>query len=381
MFHLHVYSRIPCGYLFTSCVTRSLNSPSITSAGTYQRLRTLSPSCSLLSETFTRHRSNPSACFNASSANSSRTFRTTPAMALGFKQLVGGNSLSTVLSWYRFSSSNCMVRSMSHWRLGGYLGLSSCKTKHSSYCCTPKYIPRLPSITQTINTQSKIFISSNTERDQRYNLPKDLKEDIQTIPNLLTCCRMGSAPLLSYLVVQGFYPWALGLFICAGITDLLDGYIARNFANQKSMLGTYLDPLADKVLVSFLAVSLAAADLLPVPLLLIIIGRDIGLIGVCFYIRYISLPQPRTVKRYFDLTYATAQLHPTLLSKVNTGIQLTLLAVSLAAPVMGFVDHLYLQALWYLTATTTILSGCGYILARKNVVKFLDEELATQVKK
>ncbi|XP_014767834.1 uncharacterized protein LOC106867467 isoform X1 [Octopus bimaculoides] len=386
MFHLRGYCRLACSQVFFGWTTRTRTLTPIRSLGELHRFRSTAHSLALLSETL-KHISNSfSVCYvryskTADAATSlTRTFRTTLAMQ-GLKRLLGV-PFPTVLPCCRYSSSFCQPRSnsMSHWRLGSYSGLFSSYTKHSVYSCCVPYSTHPPLCKPHTNTQSKTFISSNTnrtDRDQRYRLTKDLKEDIQTIPNLLTCCRMGAAPILSYLVLHSHFSWALGLFVCAGITDLLDGYIARNFANQKSMLGTALDPLADKILVSFLTISLAAVDLLPIPLLLVIVGRDIGLIGVSFYIRYISLPPPKTLKRYFDVTYATAQLNPTLLSKVNTGIQLTLLAACLAAPVMGFVDHIYLQALWYLTATTTILSGFGYILARKDVVKFLDEDLSS----
>lgn len=216
-------------------------------------------------------------------------------------------------------------------------------------------------------------ISFNSEPDKSQHLPRsgDLKEDIQTIPNLLTCCRMASAPFVSYLILNSYFSWALGLLVCAGITDVLDGYIARNFKNQNSMLGTALDPLADKILISFLSVSLTMVDLIPLPLLLVIIGRDLGLIGIFFYIRYVSLPPPKTIKRYFDVTHSTAEISPSLLSKVNTAIQLSLLGLSVAAPVFGFVDHVFLQTLWYITASTTILSACGYVRERNNVIKIL----------
>ncbi|KAF7239847.1 Cardiolipin synthase (CMP-forming) [Varanus komodoensis] len=88
-------------------------------------------------------------------------------------------------------------------------------------------------------------------------------ENPWTIPNLLSMARIGLAPVLGYLIVEEDFNIALGVFTLAGITDLLDGFIARNWANQKSALGSALDPLADKILISILYISLTYANLIP----------------------------------------------------------------------------------------------------------------------
>uniref|UniRef100_A0A8C9GB76 cardiolipin synthase (CMP-forming) n=1 Tax=Pavo cristatus TaxID=9049 RepID=A0A8C9GB76_PAVCR len=88
-------------------------------------------------------------------------------------------------------------------------------------------------------------------------------ENPWTIPNILSMARMGLAPVLGYLIVEENFNVALGVFVLAGVTDLLDGFIARNWANQKSALGSALDPLADKILISVLYVSLTCANLIP----------------------------------------------------------------------------------------------------------------------
>ncbi|XP_038606777.1 cardiolipin synthase (CMP-forming) [Tachyglossus aculeatus] len=185
-------------------------------------------------------------------------------------------------------------------------------------------------------------------------------ENPWTIPNLLSLARIGLAPVLGYLIIEEDFNVALGVFALAGITDLLDGFIARNWANQKSALGSALDPLADKILISILYVSLTCADLIPVPLTYMIISRDIVLIGAVFYVRYRTLSPPRTLSRYFNPCYATARLKPTFISKVNTAVQLILVAASLAAPVFNYVDSIYLQILWCITAVTTTASAYSY---------------------
>ncbi|XP_002741310.1 cardiolipin synthase (CMP-forming)-like [Saccoglossus kowalevskii] len=198
------------------------------------------------------------------------------------------------------------------------------------------------------------------------------KENIYTIPNLLTTSRIAISPLLGYLVLHEYLWFATCLFGIAGITDLLDGYIARNFANQQSVFGSILDPLADKILVGVLTVSLTAVNLIPIPLTFVIVGRDALLLSYSFYLRYTSLPPPFTLRRYFDVTHATVKLKPLLISKVNTNIQLITVAASLAAPVFGYCDHQYLHALWCLTAGTTVLSGLTYVFA-KDTFKILSK--------
>ncbi|XP_004433827.1 PREDICTED: cardiolipin synthase (CMP-forming) isoform X1 [Ceratotherium simum simum] len=187
-----------------------------------------------------------------------------------------------------------------------------------------------------------------------------LYENPWTIPNMLSMTRIGLAPVLGYLIIEEDFNIALGVFALAGLTDLLDGFIARNWASQKSALGSALDPLADKILISILYISLTYADLIPVPLTYMIISRDVMLIAAVFYVRYRTLPTPRTLSKYFNPCYATARLKPTFISKVNTAVQLILVAASLAAPVFNYADSIYLQILWCFTAFTTAASAYSY---------------------
>ncbi|XP_072166642.1 probable cardiolipin synthase (CMP-forming) [Diadema setosum] len=202
---------------------------------------------------------------------------------------------------------------------------------------------------------------------------KELRENIFTIPNLLTMSRLVMSPVLGYLVVTEQFLLGTVLFALAGVTDLLDGWIARNFANQQSVLGSIIDPLADKCLISILTISLTYSNLIPVSLTALIVLRDIGLVSAAFYLRYQSLPPPITAKRFFDATHATVQMKPTFISKVNTAVQLSLVGFTLVAPVLEFTDHPYLHGLWYVTAATTIMSGLSYVL-RRDVFKYLQKE-------
>ncbi|KAF3824685.1 hypothetical protein GH733_010019 [Mirounga leonina] len=91
-----------------------------------------------------------------------------------------------------------------------------------------------------------------------------------------------------------------------------------------------------------------------------IISRDVMLIAAVFYVRYRTLPTPRTLSKYFNPCYATARFKPTFISKVNTAVQLILVAASLAAPVFNYADSIYLQILWCFTAFTTAASAYSY---------------------
>lgn len=201
---------------------------------------------------------------------------------------------------------------------------------------------------------------------------KELYENPWTIPNLLCVCRIVLAPFLGYLIIEQHFHLSLALFTLAGATDLLDGYIARTWPNQKSALGSALDPLADKILISILYVSLTYAQLIPVLLTALVIARDIGLIAAVFWVRYKTVPSPVTLSKFFNPCYTTAQLKPTLFSKVNTAIQLLLVAASLAAPVFQYTDSVFLQCLWYITAVTTTASGYSYWHYGRKTVQVLN---------
>uniref|UniRef100_A0A1L8DYD2 cardiolipin synthase (CMP-forming) n=1 Tax=Nyssomyia neivai TaxID=330878 RepID=A0A1L8DYD2_9DIPT len=190
------------------------------------------------------------------------------------------------------------------------------------------------------------------------------KENIMTIPNLLCVMRGVLAPYLGYVIIQGDFTFAIGLLVAAGISDLLDGFIARNWPSQMSKAGSFLDPMADKLLMGSLVISLTYCNLLPLWLTATILFRDVFLISAGFIIRYKSLPPPKTLSRYFDVTHATAQLAPTFISKVNTVVQLVAVATSLGAPVWTYIDHPLLHGLWYVTGATTVAAAVSYIMAK-----------------
>ncbi|XP_031833684.1 cardiolipin synthase [Nomia melanderi] len=251
--------------------------------------------------------------------------------------------------------------------------------------CLKQYLTYHGSVYSTgINNHHKNYVSKN-ERIRKSQIFQNIKhtkrkveeiierENIWTVPNLLCMGRIITSPYLSYLILSQDYQVALWLLIIAGLSDLADGWIARTWTSQASKLGSFLDPVADKLLVGTLFFSLASVGLVPVPLTCLVISRDVALVSAASYIRYRSLPPPKTLTRYFDPTHATVQLAPTYISKINTVIQLFFVAGTLAAPIFHFVNHPMLGCLCYITALTTLAGGLSY-LKSKNTYKLLSKK-------
>lgn len=173
-----------------------------------------------------------------------------------------------------------------------------------------------------------------------------------TIPNLLTLLRMGLTPLFLISVVNGQAVAALAAFAAAGITDALDGYIARTYG-QQSRLGAYLDPIADKMLLMSAYVVLAipgahAGAPIPVWVTVLVIARDVIILALAVV---------------FYLALGTRRFQPNLLGKVNTIIQVVVAIGILAS---GVWRELIPIASWlpYVVAASTTASGVSYVFQR-----------------
>lgn len=171
-----------------------------------------------------------------------------------------------------------------------------------------------------------------------------------TIPNLLSLVRMGLVPLFIIAVVDGESFEALIVFLAAGLTDALDGFIARVF-RQQSVLGMYLDPIADKLLLMSAFVVLTIPGLHPgisIPLwvTIFVIARDLIIV---------------TVALILYLAVGITRFPPTLLSKVNTTVQIACIILVLGS---GIFSGLYQAALWstFLVGFLTVASGIDYIV-------------------
>ncbi|KAF2716946.1 hypothetical protein K431DRAFT_307393 [Polychaeton citri CBS 116435] len=220
------------------------------------------------------------------------------------------------------------------------------------------------------------------------------RENIYNLPNFLTVTRLFAAPATAYLLLHDHHAWALALFAYAGITDLVDGWLARKWKLQ-TVAGSVIDPMADKALMIILTVTLAAKGALPVYLATLILGRDAALAVAAIYYRYASLPTPKTFTRYWDFSLPSAEVHPTTVSKYNTFLQLILIGSTVALPVAtastAFVSgiatlglstemlHSAMTYFQYLVAGTTVWSGLSYAFL-KDAVTILGKDEALKAK-
>lgn len=137
-----------------------------------------------------------------------------------------------------------------------------------------------------------------------------------------------------------------------------------------TVLGSILDPAADKILMTTMVVSLAVEGLMPLSLAGLILARDVGLSLSAFWFRYKSLPEPKTFKRYWDFGLPSAEVRPTTISKYNTALQLVLVGVSTVGPLLPFELGLGLLSLQWATAATTVASGLSYVFS-SSAIKYI----------
>ncbi|KAI9911596.1 hypothetical protein PsorP6_009852 [Peronosclerospora sorghi] len=180
---------------------------------------------------------------------------------------------------------------------------------------------------------------------------------VLNVPNFITAARILSTPYLAYLIVQGAHVSAIGLLAAAGVSDWLDGYIARTY-HQESIVGSFLDPFADKLLVGTLSMSMMWSGLLPMPLAALILGRDALLIGGTFYHRLTTKDES---SGFFDTSDGGAfQVCPSTLSKVNTALQFSSFGLALTHAAWLIPTTPTLDVLFGVVGTTTVLSGVEY---------------------
>lgn len=167
------------------------------------------------------------------------------------------------------------------------------------------------------------------------------------VPNLITLARFLAVPGLVYFVLLSHMAGAFWIFVAAGISDALDGLIAKRW-NCVTRLGTFLDPLADKVLLVAAYVTLGMQDYIPLWLVILVVSRDLMIIGgAVLYHQLTDELKPR----------------PLLISKVNTAMQILLVAVILAQPGLGIALPTMIDSLLiWTTGLTTLLSGAAYVI-------------------
>jgi len=162
-----------------------------------------------------------------------------------------------------------------------------------------------------------------------------------TWPNLITLVRLCAVPAVVLLILRERLDLALAVFIGAGISDAVDGWLARA-TGARSRLGAVLDPVADKALLVSVYVTLAAVNVLPDWIAILVVFRDLLIVGgyLALWIAGHRLP-----------------IEPIAVSRANTALQIGLAAFALAG-----VPELVLHAMLWLTAASTLLSGGIYVV-------------------
>lgn len=166
-------------------------------------------------------------------------------------------------------------------------------------------------------------------------------------PNLISLGRLLAVPVNVWLILLGEWRVAFLLFLAAGVSDALDGMIAKRFGLQ-TRLGRYLDPLADKVLLVSVFVVLAVQGQMPVWLVGLVVARDVLIVAgaiLLHFMRYTAAPCPRWA------------------SKVNTAVQIAAAALVLSNLAYDFgLAASFLFGVFAVTALTTVASGIDYLI-------------------
>ena len=188
---------------------------------------------------------------------------------------------------------------------------------------------------------------------------------ILTIPNILTFMRMGLIPVFVSLVYYGYSKWALAIFLIAGISDGIDGFLARKF-KQESELGTIIDPIADKLLMTVAFIILTLPNVLPptrhlpIPFWVTasVIGRDVLIITIAAAINII------TGFRGFK---------PSFWGKMSTLVQVIGISLVMLAAVTGY--SIFLPTTYFIIVLLVVVSGVHYVFQVASLMK--NEEQAS----
>jgi cardiolipin synthase len=190
-----------------------------------------------------------------------------------------------------------------------------------------------------------------------------MASNIVTVPNLLTFLRMALIPVFASLLYYGYTGWGLIVFMAAGISDGIDGFIARRF-NQESELGTILDPIADKLLMTTAFLILTMPNIFPAPgksvpfwVTAAVIGRDVLIV---------------TVAAAINIMTGFHGFKPSWLGKLSTLVQVIAVGLILIGVVSGYSFHL--PTTYFFVAFLAVLSGVHYIFF---VARLMNQEKST----
>lgn len=168
------------------------------------------------------------------------------------------------------------------------------------------------------------------------------------LANMITLGRLGAVPVIVWLILEQHHAAAFWLFVGAGISDAVDGFLAKR-CGMETALGRYLDPIADKALLVSLFVTLGWQHILPIWLVLLVISRDFLIIGAVLLSGAIG---------------HTVEIRPAFVSKLNTVVQIALVSWILAQFAFGFGDiaDSATSVMIGATALTTAISWYRYLV-------------------
>ena len=166
-----------------------------------------------------------------------------------------------------------------------------------------------------------------------------------SIPNLITLGRILLVPVVVWAISSGAMWIAFVLFLAAGVSDAVDGFLAKRF-NMSSELGAYLDPLADKAMIVSIYVTLGISGVLPRWLVILVVSRDVMIVGGVMLSWLVGSP---------------VKMKPLVVSKLNTLAQIVLGGVVLGSLGYGLNIPTVTMALMGLVAATTLLSVAAYL--------------------
>jgi cardiolipin synthase (CMP-forming) len=165
-----------------------------------------------------------------------------------------------------------------------------------------------------------------------------------TLPNVVTFGRLCAVPLAFWLIIDRHPAYAFFLFVAAGVSDAIDGWMARRWGGN--MVGAVLDPVADKALLVTMYVTLAVVKELPDWLAILVVFRDLMIVGGVMVLGLLG--QPVTIR-------------PLRVSKLNTVLQIVLVAMTLLLAGFGLSVPLVTLVLTWSVAATTLASGAAYV--------------------
>lgn len=166
------------------------------------------------------------------------------------------------------------------------------------------------------------------------------------IANMITVARLISVPAVLYCLLHGDMRLAFYIFLFAGLSDAVDGMIARRFGLQTE-LGAWMDPIADKLLMVSVFIMLAWLDLIPDWIVFLAVTRDVLIVGAFLVSTLIGNP---------------IRVAPLMVSKINTAAQIALIVTVLSDQAFGLGLSQPVTILLYLTALLTLASGASYLV-------------------